>query len=70
MLAPSGGPAFTCPLLSSTALLPSPPQQELREAVLLPMALPHLFTGIRRPQTNVLLFGVPGTGGCCWLLLL
>lgn len=42
-----------------------PPLQELREAVLLPMRLPHLFTGLRRPQVNVLLHGLPGTGGCC-----
>lgn len=38
--------------------------QELREAVLLPMRLPHLFSGLRRPQVNVLLHGVPGTGAC------
>ena len=39
-----------------------PPVQELREAVLLPMSLPHLFTGIRRPQCNLLFYGPPGTG--------
>ncbi len=47
---------------------PSPvPLQELREAVLLPMHLPHLFTGIRRPQVNLMFHGVPGTGadGAC-----
>ena len=38
--------------------------KELREAVLLPMSLPHLFTGIRRPQCNLLFYGPPGTGGC------
>lgn len=37
-------------------------KQELREVVLLPMALPQLFTGIRRPQCNLLFYGVPGTG--------
>ncbi|KAI3427001.1 hypothetical protein D9Q98_006945 [Chlorella vulgaris] len=35
---------------------------ELREAVLLPMRYPQLFTGIRRPQCNLLLWGAPGTG--------
>lgn len=30
--------------------------------MLLPMHLPHLFTGIRRPQSNILFHGVPGTG--------
>lgn len=39
------------------------PLQELREAVLLPMRYPQLFTGIRRPQCNLLLWGAPGTGG-------
>lgn len=42
--------ALTCP-------------QELREAVLLPMRFPQLFTGIRRPQCNLLFHGAPGTGG-------
>ncbi|KAI7838586.1 hypothetical protein COHA_007657 [Chlorella ohadii] len=37
-------------------------KQELREAVLLPMRFPQLFTGIRRPQCNLLFFGPPGTG--------
>ncbi|GAB4818520.1 hypothetical protein N2152v2_005566 [Parachlorella kessleri] len=36
--------------------------KELREAVLLPMHLPHLFTGIRRPQCNLMFHGLPGTG--------
>ncbi|EFN56624.1 hypothetical protein CHLNCDRAFT_144400 [Chlorella variabilis] len=35
---------------------------ELREAVLLPMRFPQLFTGIRRPQCNLLFHGAPGTG--------
>ena len=39
-------------------------KQELREAVLLPLAVPHFFVGIRRPQCNILFHGAPGTGGC------
>lgn len=41
--------------------------QELRGAVLLPMRFPHLFTGIRRPQSNIMFHGAPGTGGLHWV---
>lgn len=37
-------------------------KRAVREAVLLPMRLPQLFRGIRRPPRTFLLYGPPGTG--------